>query len=123
MQSAQIEDETVCYCDSCRGFLTPIDAFGQIVAKRRSHHGQHEQRSEPFDHTELERILACPDCGERMDAHAFSGGGNAVVDTCESCSLIWLDAGELAIIERSSLTLTTSRGPCRSPAPERRPSA
>jgi hypothetical protein len=35
-----------------------------------------------------------------MDTHPYSGGGNAVVDTCEECGLIWLDAGELAIIER-----------------------
>ena len=100
LQSGMIEDETVCYCDHCRGFLTPIDAFGRMVGKRRSRHGPHEQRAEPFDHTELERVLACPDCGGRMDAHPFSGGGNAVVDACESCNLIWLDAGELAIIER-----------------------
>jgi Zn-finger nucleic acid-binding protein len=35
-----------------------------------------------------------------MDAHPYFGGGNAVVDTCERCGLVWLDAGELAIIER-----------------------
>ena len=100
LQSAQIEDETVCYCNQCRGFLAPIDAFGRIVGKRRSRHGQHEQRLEPFDPAELRRVLACPDCGGRMDAHPYSGGGNAVVDTCEECNLIWLDADELAVIER-----------------------
>jgi hypothetical protein len=35
-----------------------------------------------------------------MEAHPYFGGGNAVVDTCEVCESIWLDAGELAIIER-----------------------
>ena len=35
-----------------------------------------------------------------MEAHPYFGGGNAVVDTCERCGLIWLDAGELAVIER-----------------------
>ena len=100
LQSAQIEDETVCYCNQCRGFLAPIDAFGRIVGKRRSRHGQHEQCLEPFDPAQLQRMLACPDCGGRMDAHPYSGGGNAVVDTCEACNLIWLDADELAVIER-----------------------
>ncbi len=70
------------------------------VRRRRARHGPNEQCAEPFDHTELERVLARPDCGERMDAHPFSGGGNALVDACESCNPIWLDAGELAIIER-----------------------
>ncbi len=100
LQSGLIEDETVCYCDHCRGFLTPMDAFGRIVGKRRSRHGPHEQRTEPFDPADLRRVLTCPDCGGRMDAHPFSGGGNAVVDTCEACNLIWLDADELAVIER-----------------------
>ena len=100
LQSALIDGETVCYCDHCRGFLTPIDAFGRIVGKRRSRHGPHEQRAEPFDPAELKRVLKCPDCAGRMDSHPYSGGGNAVVDSCERCNLNWLDAGELAVIER-----------------------
>jgi len=100
LQSALIEDETVCYCAQCRGFLAPMDAFGRIVGKRRAQHGPNEQVAAPFDPAELQRVLKCPDCGEGMDAHPYSGGGNAVVDTCEECGLIWLDAGELAVIER-----------------------
>ena len=100
LQSAVIEDETVCYCDRCRGFLAPMDAFGRIVARRRARHGPHENRSDPFDPAELQRVLFCPDCNGRMDAHPYCGGGAAVVDTCEECGLIWLDAGELAVIER-----------------------
>ena len=100
LQSALIDEETVCYCDKCRGFLTPIPTFSRIVERRRSRHGPNEQRSDPFDPAELRRELHCPDCNGRMDTHPYSGGGNAVVDACEECSLIWLDAGELAIIER-----------------------
>jgi Zn-finger nucleic acid-binding protein len=100
LQSALIEEETVCYCDRCRGFLTPIDSFGRIVGARRARRSPNEQRVAPFDPAELQRVLKCPDCGKRMDAHPYSGGGNAVVDTCERCNLIWLDAGELAVIER-----------------------
>jgi Zn-finger nucleic acid-binding protein len=100
LQSTLLEKETVCYCDRCHGFLTPIDSFGRIVWSRRARHSPNEQRTAPFDPAELRRVLKCPDCGERMDAHPYSGGGNAVVDTCESCNLIWLDAGELAVIER-----------------------
>jgi hypothetical protein len=35
-----------------------------------------------------------------MDTHPYFGGGNVVVNTCERCSVIWLDAGKLALIER-----------------------
>ena len=30
-----------------------------------------------------------------MDAHFYAGPGNVVIDSCEECSLIWLDRGEL----------------------------
>jgi hypothetical protein len=100
LQTALIDGERVCYCDHCRGFLTKIDTFGVIVTKRRAHHGPHEQRPGPFDPAELKRGLKCPACQHRMEAHPYFGGGNAVVDTCDRCRLIWLDAGELAVIER-----------------------
>ncbi len=90
----------VCYCGQCRGFLAEIDVFSVIVTERRAHHGPHEKRTEPFDPAELKRVLTCPNCQQRMDTHPYFGGGNAVVDTCEDCGLIWLDEGELAIIER-----------------------
>jgi Zn-finger nucleic acid-binding protein len=98
--SALIENETVCSCGGCRGFLAVIDTFGVIVSKRRALHDRHENRTDPFDPAELRRVLTCPNCHERMDTHPYFGGGNAVVDTCAGCGLIWLDAGDLAVIER-----------------------
>jgi Zn-finger nucleic acid-binding protein len=100
LQNAVIDGEAVAYCDHCRGFLTLTATFGLIVGKRRQHHGAHEQIIEPFDPAELRRSLSCPKCHKQMEAHPYFGGGNAVVDTCERCGLIWLDAGELSIIER-----------------------
>lgn len=98
--AAVIEGETVAYCERCRGFLTFLSNFGVIVAKRRATHGPHEQRFDPFDPAELKRVIHCPICKTKMDTHPYMGGGNTVVDTCERCESIWLDAGELAIIER-----------------------
>jgi Zn-finger nucleic acid-binding protein len=100
MDKALIEGEEVRYCRKCRGFLTLNDVFGRIVGKRRALHGPNEQITDPFDPADLQRELRCPGCHGRMEAHPYFGGGNAVVDTCERCHLIWLDAGELAIIER-----------------------
>jgi Zn-finger nucleic acid-binding protein len=100
LQFAVIEGEAVAYCDKCRGFLTPMRTFSLIVFKRRALHTPNEERFDPFDPAELQRVLKCPSCHGRMDTHPYHGGGNAVVDTCEACSVIWLDAGELAIIER-----------------------
>jgi Zn-finger nucleic acid-binding protein len=33
-----------------------------------------------------------------MDVHPYYGPGNAVIDTCGRCALIWLDHGELKVI-------------------------
>ncbi len=124
LQNALIEGEPVAYCDRCRGFLTLTPIFGSIVGKRRQHHGSHEQITEPFDPDELKRALHCPRCRQRMETHPYFGGGNAVVDTCERCGLIWLDAGELAIIERyiphvrPVEPLLNLAGDAREPAPE-----
>ena len=98
--SALIEGETVCHCGQCHGFLAEIETFGVIVTKRRALHRRSESRTGPFDLAELQRALTCPNCQQRMDTHPYFGGGNAVVDTCEGCGLIWLDAGDLAVIER-----------------------
>ena len=99
LQAALIDGESVHYCGHCRGFLTATAAFGRIVTERRKRHGPHERVTEPFDPADLRRGLSCPGCHKRMEAHPYFGGGNAVVDTCDRCNLIWLDAGELAVIE------------------------
>jgi Zn-finger nucleic acid-binding protein len=95
---AIIEGECVVYCVQCRGFLTRTATFGRIVARRRAQKTSALNSHRPFDPAELRRALSCPKCGRRMATHAYGGGGNAVVDTCAPCDLIWLDAGELAII-------------------------
>jgi Zn-finger nucleic acid-binding protein len=33
-----------------------------------------------------------------MDKHAYGGGGNVDVDSCEQCEVLWLDRGELSRI-------------------------
>jgi Zn-finger nucleic acid-binding protein len=33
-----------------------------------------------------------------MDTHYYAGPGNVIVDSCDTCSLLWLDRGELTRI-------------------------
>lgn len=99
LQKALLEGEEVRYCTTCRGFLASLDAFGRVLTARRALHRPNDQFLTPFDPDDLKRALRCPYCRKRMEAHPFGGGGNAAVDTCHPCQLIWLDAGELTIIE------------------------
>ncbi len=96
----QLEQEPVASCSQCGGFLAEMEAFRVLVAKRRALHSSGEKCTEPFDPAELERDLTCPKCGLPMDTHPYFGGGNVVVSTCERCSIIWMDAGKLELIER-----------------------
>jgi Zn-finger nucleic acid-binding protein len=36
-----------------------------------------------------------------MDTHPYCGPGNVIIDTCESCSVNWLDYGELQRVIRA----------------------
>jgi Zn-finger nucleic acid-binding protein len=87
----------VSYCEGCRGVLTTNADFPHIVRQRRAESAPVEVQS-PLDREELNRQIDCPACGRRMETHPYHGGGNAVIDTCASCGLIWFDAGELAAI-------------------------
>jgi Zn-finger nucleic acid-binding protein len=99
LEDGRVENEPVHYCSHCRGFLATNATFGAIVLKRRAKRPAGESRHS-FDEQELKRALDCPRCERRMDTHPYYGGGRVVVDTCPRCAIIWLDAGELAVIER-----------------------
>jgi Zn-finger nucleic acid-binding protein len=98
--SALLETQLVSYCTFCRGFLSSLEVFAQIVRERRARHSPDGMVKTPIDPKELARRRPCPQCHKKMEAHPYFGGGTAVVDTCEPCKLIWLDAGDLSIIER-----------------------
>lgn len=96
--NAAIDGHPVGYCRTCRGFLATNTVFGQAVQHKRAN-----PRAEPpvpvsFDSAELNRRVNCPGCRKPMDTHPYHAGGNAVLDTCSRCRLVWLDAGELTVI-------------------------
>jgi len=95
-----IEGHTVRYCTACQGFLATNADFGEIVPKKRNQFSDQPTIPRSFDPKELQRRLKCPQCRKMMDTHPYGGGGNAVVDTCDRCKLIWLDAEELEVIAR-----------------------
>lgn len=98
LHAARLDGEPAGYCAKCRGMLLVTASFTVVVSKRRARQRVPEQPREPFDPGELKRGVDCPRCRRRMDTHAYSGGGNAVIDSCSRCNLVWLDAGELTLI-------------------------
>ena len=82
-------------CAVCRGVLMPRAVFAQVVYTRRTWATSPPVAPLPLDARELERVVCCPSCSRRMEAHPYYGPGNVVMDSCPPCDLIWLDPGEL----------------------------
>lgn len=96
--SGAVEQAPVLFCPKCRGILAAPPDFRKIVDLRRRASTKKEHVLHPLERSELERVILCPQCGQRMDTHPYYGPGNAVVDSCGRCALVWLDHGELTVI-------------------------
>ncbi len=96
-----IDGLRVLYCEDCRGVLASNDTFAEIVRTRRARFDDEPDKPRRIDPVELQRQVRCPGCDGVMDVHPYYGPGSVVVDTCAACSLIWLDHGEIATIERA----------------------
>jgi Zn-finger nucleic acid-binding protein len=88
-------------CTKCDGMLIAMQEFQDLIAASRAQHRGPVAPS-PADPNSnfnaLRRRIGCPHCHRPMEAHFYGGPGNVVMDTCENCSLNWLDHGELARI-------------------------
>ncbi len=83
------------HCEQCRGVLMARRTFAEVVTRRRAWATGPAMPPQPIDRRELERLIACPVCRGRMEAHPYYGPGNVIMDSCGHCDLVWLDFGEL----------------------------
>jgi len=89
-----IESDSLLYCAQCHGMLISMDTFVPLAEKLRAMRDR-PATSLPPAGKDAERILHCPLCNGAMDNHPYGGPGNINIDSCESCSMVWLDRGEL----------------------------
>ncbi len=85
------------YCKECHGLLLPMQVLPAVLDELRSD-TQKPSVQTPPDRGDLKRAIRCPGCNQRMDTHFYAGPGNVIVDSCDGCSLLWLDRGELTRI-------------------------
>lgn len=95
---ASVSGARALYCRSCRGVLLAHRAFSEVLQARRNHPPTGRPQPRQIPKQDLERRIHCPECGVQMHVHPYYGPGNAVVDTCSECLLIWLDHSELSVI-------------------------
>ena len=98
---ASVAGDRVLYCQRCHGLLIEMEVFLAVVEELRSRQSSSEYAGKQPDWDELDRRTKCPKCGVQMDTHPYAGPGNVIIDTCENCSLDWLDYGELQRIVRA----------------------
>jgi Zn-finger nucleic acid-binding protein len=99
--TATIAGAQIVYCNHCHGLLIAMDDFTAVVEELRSRHEQSEYAGQQPDWRDLDRRTNCPKCRRQMDTHPYCGPGNVIIDTCESCSVNWLDYGELQRVVRA----------------------
>lgn len=89
------EKHPVHYCHNCRGVLVSRGTFADIVRLRRAWAtGAPAEPVQPA-REEFERRVTCPMCRRELATHPYYGPGNVVIDSCDTCDVIWLDFGEL----------------------------
>lgn len=82
-------------CKNCQGILFNRGTFRRALETRRAKATAPTEPARRADEKELARRVHCPQCGEMMGTHHYLGPGNIIIDTCDTCNLIWLDYGEL----------------------------
>jgi Zn-finger nucleic acid-binding protein len=75
LSTARIEARDLLYCTTCHGILVSMDDFGLLIEDLREH-----------------RSRAAALLTPRGDL------GNAMIDSCEDCCLVWLERGVLGKI-------------------------
>ncbi len=97
LANASIEACPMIYCTGCHGMLLEMERFVPLrdLLREYRYWSRSSQAPGAFD---ADRVLQCPLCRDAMDQHFYGGGGNVNVDSCESCSVLWLDRGELSRI-------------------------
>ena len=99
--TASLAGASVICCTHCHGVLIPMDDFMGVVDALRSRHETAAYAGQQPDWHDLEKSAACPKCRQTMDTHPYCGPGNVIIDTCENCSVNWLDYAELQRIVRA----------------------
>ena len=102
LMQATLGRRPLLYCTRCHGMLVAMMEFESLLDAARTASAPLPEL--PADVRELDRHIACPHCHRPMEAHFYVGGGNVVMDTCETCCLHWFDHDELARIAQSNAT-------------------
>ncbi len=100
LEAASVEGQDIAYCVLCRGILLKSAVFRRIIDARLKRGCAREVAARPAADDAVPRH-DCPRCGVEMSRHPYYGPGDAVIDCCGECFLLWLDHPELTVIVKA----------------------
>ena len=106
MKATEYEGALIYTCPTSGGELIGPDALAHIVSTREQRFGP-EWQALVADHEplrgvpgqETERKLTCPFCTGEMAPVNYGSDSAVILDRCEDCGAVWLDAHELEMIQ------------------------
>ncbi len=81
-------------CIQCSGLLLGTDVFKELQ-KENDHHLASLLSKDHKESTTQKGTRKCPSCNGDMKMSQFEWNADVEIDYCKTCSLIWLDRGEL----------------------------
>jgi Zn-finger nucleic acid-binding protein len=95
LSDGRLEQVDLLHCTSCRGMLIDMDKFMGVVEVLHAYRDRPATALPRPNEDALNLPRHCPRCSGDMMHHMYGGPGNVFIDTCETCSVNWLDQGEL----------------------------
>ena len=100
LDPVRYEGYKVLHCSACKGYLLELKNLEFISNSTRKSQAQLKTEASSEFKGSTVRVLTCPQCSHRMHKqHLDVPVLNLMGDVCERCSLIWLDPGELAMVQ------------------------
>ena len=101
LEIGRIHKTQVCFCSCCGGFAIDRPSLCDLVEYLRSRFEGCDSPPVPFDPQLLQESVNCLTCSDSMETMLYSGPGNVVIATCETCRVSWIKKGDLDQIVRA----------------------
>lgn len=84
----------VLHCAGCDGLLMTRGALRETIRRRRSQDTQPGLAPQAVVGTPFQRSAICPQCTRTLELHPYHGPGQALIEACDHCDLVWFEPAE-----------------------------
>ncbi len=99
LETTDIEGYRVERCPSCHGHLVPTLNLSAIKRSCRTSEDELRSRASSDFKGSISETIICPLCKCRMSKQRMSSPLDMELDVCDSCDRVWLDGGEIAMVQ------------------------